>query len=163
VNALFDLFHHKTWATLKLIEHCRKFDEEGLSAEMPGTYGSIIATLNHLVHADIDYIRMLEGGPEPEVSPASLDVLAERFQAAVPRWEKALSDEGIQDSEITLDDGYRMRGSVPIAQSIHHAEVHRTHVLSILGGKGYESPELDIWAYAMEAELAREPEEASPG
>lgn len=35
-----------------------------------------------------------------------------------------------------------------MAQAIHHAGEHRTHILSILGSRGLEVPRLDVWAYA---------------
>jgi hypothetical protein len=35
-----------------------------------------------------------------------------------------------------------------MAQAIHHADDHRSHILSILGARGLEVPELDVWAYA---------------
>jgi hypothetical protein len=34
-----------------------------------------------------------------------------------------------------------------MAQAIHHGDVHRAHVLSILGARGLEVPELDVWEY----------------
>jgi len=37
---------------------------------------------------------------------------------------------------------------VIMGQAIHHADDHRTHVLSILGARGLEVPELDLWGYA---------------
>jgi cyclophilin family peptidyl-prolyl cis-trans isomerase len=38
-----------------------------------------------------------------------------------------------------------------MAQAIHHADDHRTHVLSILGARGLEIPALDVWGYAESA------------
>jgi hypothetical protein len=43
--------------------------------------------------------------------------------------------------------------TVPMAQAIHHADDHRSHILSILGARGLEVPELDVWAYAWSAGL----------
>jgi hypothetical protein len=48
-EALVELFRHKTWATLLLIEACQGLDEEMLDATTPGTYGTIRDTLHHLV------------------------------------------------------------------------------------------------------------------
>ena len=41
-----------------------------------------------------------------------------------------------------------MPAAVPMAQAIHHAENHRSHVLSILGARGLEVPDLQVWGYA---------------
>jgi hypothetical protein len=38
-----------------------------------------------------------------------------------------------------------------MAQAIHHADDHRSHVMSILGARGLQIPEpdgLDLWGYA---------------
>jgi uncharacterized damage-inducible protein DinB len=43
--ALIELVRHKTWVTLRLIEHCRALDDEHLDASIPGTYGTIRDTL----------------------------------------------------------------------------------------------------------------------
>jgi hypothetical protein len=40
-----------------------------------------------------------------------------------------------------------------LTQAIHHGDVHRTHILSILGAQGLEVPDLDIWDYATSAGL----------
>jgi hypothetical protein len=43
---------------------------------------------------------------------------------------------------------------VPMAQAIHHADDHRSHIMSILGARGLEVPEpngLDVWGYAQSA------------
>jgi hypothetical protein len=52
-----------------------------------------------------------------------------------------------------------MPGAVPMAQAIHHADDHRSHILSILGARGLEVPEpngLDVWGYAEAAGLMQE-------
>jgi hypothetical protein len=36
-----------------------------------------------------------------------------------------------------------------MAQAIHHADDHRSHILSILGARGLEVPELSVWDYAI--------------
>jgi hypothetical protein len=43
-----------------------------------------------------------------------------------------------------------------MAQAIHHADDHRTHVLTIIGAMGLDAPEPDVWAYAESAGLVRE-------
>jgi uncharacterized damage-inducible protein DinB len=162
-NALLDLLRHKNWATLKLIEFCQQLGQDDLEATIPGTYGTLIATLNHAVHSDADYLRMVEGAPEPTFPNESLQQLLDRMRGLGPRWEAAAAVGDLHDREITLEDGYRMRGSVPIAQSIHHADDHRTQVLSILGARGHAVPDLDVWAWAEVENLVQAPTEEKFG
>jgi uncharacterized damage-inducible protein DinB len=59
MNALLLLLRHKTWATLRLIEHCQTLGGEQLRLTIPGTYSTILETLRHVVAADEDYFTVL--------------------------------------------------------------------------------------------------------
>ena len=92
--------------------------------------------------------RLFEPLPD---GPVPLDELAKRIRALGPRWELLAQDADIAGREFTTSDGWRVPGSVPMAQTIHHADDHRSHVLSILGARGLAVPEpngLDVWGYA---------------
>lgn len=156
------LYRHKTWATLRLIEYCQGLGDEHLDATIPGTYGTIRNTLRHLVEAEESYFAVLTREPFHPLSdgPVPLDELAERIRRLGPRWEVLAEDTDLPRREVTTADGWRMPGAVPMAQAIHHADDHRTHVLSILGARGLEVPEpsgLDVWDYADSAGLTQEP------
>jgi uncharacterized damage-inducible protein DinB len=159
-GALLELYRHKTWATLRLIEYCKGLDGEDLDATMPGTFGSIRDTLRHLVDADEGYFADVTGErlSEPLADgPVAMDELAERVRRLGPRWEVLARDADAQSHEVTSEDGgWRMRRTVPMAQAIHHADDHRTHVLSILGARGLDDPHLSVWAYARSAGLMQE-------
>lgn len=148
---LLELFRYKTWATVRLIEHCETLDDEHLDATMPDTYGTIRDTVRHLVNSDEDYLSFLTGEPfvpPPPDAPAALDDLGERMHRVGRRWEELVGDSSLTEREATASDGYRMPGWVPMAQAIHHADDHRTHILSILGARGLDVPRLDVWAYS---------------
>jgi hypothetical protein len=52
--------------------------------------------------------------------------------------------------------------AVPVAQAIRHADDHRSQILSILGARGLQVLELDVWSYAKSADLlqpSKEPQE----
>src|ERR687887_75129 len=101
-SPLLELFRHKAWATLKLIEFCQTLDAEHLDATLPGTYGSVRATLVHLVNADHGYYRSLTGeqlGPAFD-KDAGLETLAECFRALAPRWQMLLDDPALPDRDI---------------------------------------------------------------
>ena len=150
-RTLLMLHRHKMWATLRLIERCQVLDEADLDATIPGTYGSIRATLRHMVDSDEDYFRMLTGvrlsEPLPE-GPIPLEELSQRVRDLGPRWEDLADDDDLQTREITADDGWHWPGAVGMAQAIHHANDHHTQILSILGARGLEVPDLDVWSYA---------------
>ena len=146
-EALLELFRHKTWATLELLDFCRDLDDEHLDATTPGTYGSIRDTLRHLVQAEEGYFARLTGRrlKDPLVP---LGELAERIRVLGPEWEKLAHDVDVQTRDVTTDDGWRLAGAEIMAQAIHHADDHRTHVMSVIGATGLEGPDIDVWCYA---------------
>ena len=175
-GALLSMYRHKTWATLRLIEHCQGLADEHLDATTPGTYGTIRATLRHLVDAEEGYFSILTRDrflskaaakafvfPDPlPDGPARLDELAQRIRRLGARWEALAQDPDLPGREVTTTDGWRLPGAVLMAQTIHHADDHRTQVLSILGARGLEVPALDLWDYAWSSGLMLELE-PTPG
>ena len=177
-GTLLELFRHKTWATLRLIEHCQGLKDEHLDATIPGTYGTIRDTLRHLVAAEEGYFSiltrervthplMVEGavilGELPD-APVPLHELAARIRRLGPRWEDLAQDPALPGRLVTSQDGFRFPGAVPMAQAIHHADDHRTQILSILGARGLEIPGpngLDVWGHAESAGLWQELEATS--
>ena len=152
-GTLLELYRHKTWATLRLIEFCGRLDDAMLDATVPGTYGSIRETLRHLVRAEEGYFNRITGRPMSERVAADgpvppLAELASRIERLGPEWERLAADDETQAREVTTDDGWRLRADVIMAQVVHHADDHRTHVLTILGAHGVEGPDLDVWMYA---------------
>jgi hypothetical protein len=89
----------------------------------------------------------LGAAPPPE---AGLGALADRFRANAQRWEVAFADPSAPEREYSGRMGKAL-GVAPMAQSIHHADDHRTQVLTVLGARGLEVPDLDVWAYGTEA------------
>src|SRR5438094_3314551 len=169
-GALLELYRHKTWATLRLIGHCQGLEDNHLDATIPGTYGTIRDTLRHLVGSEEGYFSILtrERFRTKEAAaafvpsdalpdgPVPLDELAERLRPLGPHWETLAEDIDLPGREVTTRDGWRVPGAVPMAQVIHHADDHRTHILSILGARGLTVPDLAIWDYAQSTGLMQE-------
>jgi uncharacterized damage-inducible protein DinB len=158
-DALLELFRHKTWATLRLIESCAGLDDEHLDATIPGTYGTIRETLRHLVDSEEGYFRILTGErrwPELPETPIAMDELARRIRALGPDWEVLARDPDLPARDVTSTDGWRFPGAVAMAQAIHHADDHRSQVQSILGARGLEVPDLGVWDHAESVGAMRE-------
>jgi uncharacterized damage-inducible protein DinB len=154
------LVQHKTWATRNLIGLCQSADPNLIEATMAGTYGTIRSTLVHLVNADRNYYRRLCGEqPWERMDEQSTDLqtLAEHFSEIATEWESLAADASLADRNLQYPKGEVVKGAVVFAQSIHHGDVHRAHVLSILGSHGVPVPELDLWEYAFEVGLATPP------
>ncbi len=164
-EVLVELFRHKSWATLLLIDACQSLDGEVLNATTPGTYGTIRDTLHHLVGADQSYLATVTGerpaSPLPG-EPVSLQALADLTRQLGLRWEALARDPEIGGREVITGDGWRTPAAIPMAQAIHHAESHRGHVLSVLGAHGVEiagldiGEDLDVWHHGIATGLMQE-------
>ena len=56
-----DAFAHHVWVTTRLIDACLALNTKQVTTAVPGTYGSIIETMRHLVEGDSDYLSIMTG------------------------------------------------------------------------------------------------------
>ena len=155
-SVLLELVRHKTWATRKLIDLCESLDPALVDATSPGTYGTIRQTLVHMANADRNYYRRLiakEPWEKMDEQSTDLHTIAERFFEIAAQWESLAEDASLADRDLFYPKGEMVKSAAVFAQSIHHGDVHRAHVLSILGSHGIVVPELDLWEYAVEVGL----------
>lgn len=161
-DGLIDLFRHDAWATHEVLGVCQGLSETELDAMAPGTYGSVIATLRHMVASEAGYCRRLTGG-EPvwyghaQESP-SLDELAEYVDDLATRWEQFLTVpfDAERSFVIPWHDGTERNvpAGIYLAQALHHGCEHRTQIFTILSAIGVETPDLGLWGYSEIANRA---------
>jgi uncharacterized damage-inducible protein DinB len=148
---------HHTWATLQLIDRCLQLSAEQLELSTPGTFGSLHATLNHLVVADRRYLRGITGeeaGP-PSQGPAPLTTLRAEMERQARRWRDVLDHVDEIDATMPAIEGPDPYPEIEhavglfIVQAVHHGQEHRAHVCSILGAQGLEVPDVTGWDYIL--------------
>ena len=153
--SLADAFDHHVWATLRIIDACQELSDEQLATNVPGTYGSILDTLRHLVGADRGYLTLLSGGRvEPiDEDSGSLAELRSAIEADGPVWADVLAAAPDPDVSVTRvrDDGSTSTAplGVRLAQVIHHGTDHRSQVCTALTSLGITPPEIDVWDFAL--------------
>lgn len=161
-EVLLELYRHKTWATIRLLEACAQLEDGVLDATTPGTYGTVRETLHHLVRAEEGYLAAVSDEPVDRLGEVTVSMteLARRIESYGPRWETLATDVAACARQITSGDGkWRMPAFVPMAQAIHHADAHRSQVFSILGAHKVEvaelgsDPDLDVWDHAISIEV----------
>jgi uncharacterized damage-inducible protein DinB len=153
-TVLHDAFDHHVWATIRVIDACLALPPEQLETAVPGTYGSILDTLRHLVGADASYLWVLSGGGRPEIEEASmgLDELRAAMEESGPGWT-AVVDAGLDPEETVVrhrgdgTDSHAPR-SIRLAQVLHHGTDHRSQVCTALTSLGVEPPAIDVWDFA---------------
>jgi uncharacterized damage-inducible protein DinB len=154
-DVLLDPIRHNTWATGSLIQFCRDQDltpEQLTDVTGVGTYGGILATLDHIVRCDGSYLRRVVDRPLDWVDsePATeLETLARWNAEAGDLWEVLLGQEIDVERVIIVDNNTRgARVGIFLAQAINHANHHREQVCAILTGLGIEPPDIQAWEYA---------------
>jgi len=123
---------------------------------VPGTYGSIIQTLRHLVDGDAFYLYGLTGDRTHAIDTEHMDLRA--LQSAVKTsgavWSQLLAQRPDPDA-ITLeqdDDGFERRATIGIrfALALHHGTDHRSQICTALTNLGVEPPIIDVWEFGRE-------------
>lgn len=155
-DVLRDSFAYHAWATRTLLDAIERLGPETLDRRIDGTYGSIAATLTHLVDSDTRYqLRMREPTPPPveDHPPRPTAELRELVDGQEQRWNELLDrlDRGDLDASIVdrAEDYPDIEHAEPLLflQALHHGNDHRTQVCSTLGALGLEVPEIDVWEY----------------
>jgi uncharacterized damage-inducible protein DinB len=157
-DVLRAMFDHHLWATGKLIDHLGTLPPERLRETVPGTYGSILATLTHLVDADDRYLLRLRGPSLPpyrDRGEVPLQTLRADLDDRARRWDAVLTEveAGTLEAAILGRDDYPdtpHAEAMLLLQAIHHGNDHRAQICSTLGALGLEVPELDGWEYWAE-------------
>ena len=154
------LVRHETWATDQLIAFCEKLTPEQRMLAVPGTYGTIEATLQHLVSAKERYQQTLASAP---AAPDAIGESATIDFALLRRRSLALGEALLlvadMDPERTLErrrrDGTLVtaKAGTILGQLIHHGNDHRTQVETTLSAHGITAgrPDLDVWSFAAAA------------
>jgi uncharacterized damage-inducible protein DinB len=154
-SLLRDALGHHAWATVRLLDVAADLTDEQLATNVPGTYGSIIDTLRHLVDSDCWYLSRLTGDEtlQIDVEPmggAELRTIMERNSDG---WRR-LAETEIDPDEIVVvrrEDGSEARSTkgIRMTQVLHHGTDHRSQVCTALTVLGLEPPEIDAWDYGL--------------
>jgi uncharacterized damage-inducible protein DinB len=154
-SLLGDAFAHHVWATERLIDECAGLTSEQLRTPVPGTYGSILDTLRHLVASDRWNLSFFRDGTEAvdEKADVTFDELRSVMTSNGTAWKELLAAELDPDADtVEIDDGLEVRDPVGVrlAQILHHGTDHRSQICTALTSLGVTPPEIDLWAYARE-------------
>lgn len=144
-------FRYNLWANLNVFNACLSLTESQLSHTDRGTYGSIEATLTHLVRSEERYLFFLggrettkAGQPEPQPTIAELRQRVDQSGRALVQAARSIQP-GTQAR--VGPKAELMPASIVLLQTIYHSNEHRTHVATLLGQLGITPPSLSGWDY----------------
>ena len=149
---LDDAVAHHVWATERVLDACTDLGPDRLGTAVPGTYGSILQTLQHLVSSDGWYLTFFRDGTDSidEEADVSFDELRAANRANGEAWREILAagPDGERDM-VEHGDGWEFHSPLGfrLAQVIHHGTDHRSQICTALTALGVEPPVIDLWAY----------------
>jgi hypothetical protein len=112
---LADAFGHHIWATIRVLDACAALDDAQLATTVPGTYGSIIDTLRHLVGGDVFYLDVMRGGePEPfREEEGDIPTMRAVMEAHDAAWQRLVASDIDPTTDVIEceDSGYQTRAA----------------------------------------------------
>lgn len=151
---LDDAFAHHVWATLQVMDVCAGLDRAQLEATSPGTYGTILDTLRHIVGADASYLFAMTGGKVQPIDEEKMELpeLRSLMESYGPEYASLLASDLDADRIVVRhrDDGSETHAplGIRLAQAVHHGTDHRSQICTILTTLGIEPPLIDVWDFA---------------
>jgi len=158
-NILANIFRHHRWSNLVLLDFLSGRSDEQLGLTVPGTYGSVVKTIRHVISSDADYVRIIPDTPRvPQIERdgpfggwGELRKVADAADTALISYVEGLTDDMFF---IDVDDGeeFTLARSILLAQIIHHATEHRSQIRTTLSTHGIPPPEISLWAWRKSEE-----------
>ena len=146
-------FGHHVWATIRVLDACAALDDAQLTTTVPGTYGSIIDTLRHLVGADVFYLDVLRGEREAFVDEGSdIPTMRAVMEGHGRVWQDLVAGDIDPATDVIEyeDSGYETHAplGIRLAQALHHGTDHRSQICTALTNLGIDPPSIDVWDFA---------------
>ncbi len=148
------LIAQQRWAMQTLLAVCAALPAEVLDTGSVGGYGTIRATLLHIVASDLDYLARVDGSrPQPgwdgSFEPARLGELVDWSAAA---WQRLCAADDPAQRPVDERDGglwcrYPLSGL--LLQAYQHGTEHRSQICSTLTACGITPPELSVWEWLV--------------
>ncbi len=159
-STFLEFIHYNNWANQQVLQACQNLSEEQLAVEIPGGYGTIRNTLEHIIRGETFYLKLLtDGYPKPPFQwedrptlPEMTGYAAEVGNALVEMAGRILPTVEIVEKE----DGkeFRYQALAVFIQIINHGVEHRTNITTILNQGLLTPPKVDGWGY-LETHLDR--------
>jgi uncharacterized damage-inducible protein DinB len=136
-----------------VLQACQNLSEEQLATMIPGGYGTIRGTLEHIIQGEEYYVELLIGSrPQPLFKWEARPGLAEMTEYAA-QIGKTLADsvQRIHTTDQVVEEAkgkqFRYQAVVVFIQIINHGIEHRTNITTILNQGLQTPPAVDGWGY----------------
>ncbi|WP_422065131.1 DinB family protein [Shimia sp.] len=149
---------YNTWQNAQMRAACTSLTEEELRADRGAFFGSIMATINHLVWGDTIWMSRFDGGAAPAVPAAEHKEICATFaewgaareamDQRIQAWADSLTSEEI-GQDLSWYSGmfqrdYQMPKSVCVVHMFNHQTHHRGQVHAMLTSAGQKTSDTDL-------------------
>lgn len=147
-------FETHTWAIDRILDACEALAPEQLAFTAPGAFGSIDATLRHLVEGD-RFQLWAAGVYIPPIDASGMDFAELRAIAAknANLWREYLPQHPDGDELIVDVDeaGWKRTATLGLrlAQALQHGIEHRTQICAAMTLLGLATPDISGWEYGV--------------
>lgn len=157
VAEVMDLYEYNRWAHEQMLDSILELSHEQYERQIPGSFPSIRATLEHVLSAEVVWLSRWAGhslGEAPDYSgvkdAAGLASLWRLFWHRQFKFLNSLSDE-----ELAQPIAIRTRGGIETVQPlretllhvVNHASYHRGQIASLVRQVGGTPPSTDYFLY----------------
>ena len=152
-STFMEFILYNNWANQQVLQACQKLSEAQLAALIPGAYGTIRDTLEHIIRGETHYLRLLTGTCPPplfnwEARPGLADMTAYAAQVGAALVEMAQrtrpTDQVVEEFE---GKQFHYQALAVFIQIINHGIEHRTNITTILNQGPQKPPDVDGWGY----------------
>jgi uncharacterized damage-inducible protein DinB len=150
---IMEFFRYNHWANQELMGICENLSDEIITANIPGTYGSIRDTFSHILKAEISFLKRIQGSyPVPEFKWEENPNLSQ-MKAYETVLNEALLEilQRVPATQIVNEEGngwiFDYQARLIFMSVVYHGIAHRTDITTVLNNKGIGLPELDVWGY----------------
>jgi uncharacterized damage-inducible protein DinB len=150
---LADAFGHHVWATVRVLDACAALDDAQLATTVPGTYGSILETLRHVVDGDVFYLDVLNGAREAfDKEATDIPTLRAVMEAHDTVWQRLIAGDLDPATDVVEfeESGWETHAplGIRLAQALYHGTDHRSQVCTALTALGIAPPGIEVWDFA---------------
>ncbi len=150
---VIEFFQYNHWANKELMRICIKLSDEIITANLPGSYGSIRDTFAHILKAETSFLKRIHGaypqsGFKWEENPSLSQMMAyetELNEALLDTLQRVPVTQNVHEE----GDGWTFdyQAGLIFMSVVYHGISHRTDITTALNQKGIGLPELDVWGY----------------
>lgn len=150
---LVEFVRYNQWANQQLLTICMNLNEELITADIQGSFGSILQTFTHILQAEAGFLKRIHGTSlqptfkwEEGPSLAQLATFSVQVgEAFLDTVQHVSPTENVHEEDNNWTFDYQAR--LIFMSLAYHGIAHRTDITTFLNGRGVPLPELDIWGY----------------